>query len=266
MLVFLKLGGSLITDKTRPYTPRLDVIERLAGETRESLLASSDQRLVVGHGSGSFGHWAAKPYGTRQGVRTAAEWRGFAEVAAAAARLNRIVVDVFLRAGVPVFGLQPCASALCKDGEIVALNTRPIEQALAHGLVPLVYGDVAVDAQKGGTIISTEDIFTYLAAQLKPDRILLLGEVPGVLDVDGKLIPRIAPDTLSSLQGALFGSRGVDVTGGMSDKVNRMIQLVQRHPATDVWILTGAQPGILADALTQEGALRSGTHITARPR
>ena len=30
--VFLKLGGSLITDKTRPHTPRLEVLRRLAGE------------------------------------------------------------------------------------------------------------------------------------------------------------------------------------------------------------------------------------------
>ncbi len=31
-LVFLKLGGSLITVKDRPHTPRLDVLERLAQE------------------------------------------------------------------------------------------------------------------------------------------------------------------------------------------------------------------------------------------
>ena len=31
-LVLLKLGGSVITDKTRPFIARLDVIERLAAE------------------------------------------------------------------------------------------------------------------------------------------------------------------------------------------------------------------------------------------
>ncbi|MEZ4718850.1 MAG: hypothetical protein R2851_22555 [Caldilineaceae bacterium] len=30
--IFLKLGGSLITDKRAPETPRLDVIHRLAAE------------------------------------------------------------------------------------------------------------------------------------------------------------------------------------------------------------------------------------------
>ncbi|MFN3762874.1 MAG: hypothetical protein ACK4WK_06715, partial [Anaerolineae bacterium] len=76
--VFLKLGGSLITDKSSPYTPRPEVIRRLAEEVREALEARPDLELVVGHGSGSFGHAAAAPYGTRQGVRTPREWRGYA--------------------------------------------------------------------------------------------------------------------------------------------------------------------------------------------
>jgi isopentenyl phosphate kinase len=87
---FLKLGVSLVTDKTRAYTARHERLARLASEVRQALDAAPDLRLVVGHGSGSFGHWAARPHGTRQGVHTPAQWRGYAEVAAAA-RLNRIV-------------------------------------------------------------------------------------------------------------------------------------------------------------------------------
>jgi len=35
-LILIKLGGSLITDKTKPFTPRLDVIKRLAKEIHEA--------------------------------------------------------------------------------------------------------------------------------------------------------------------------------------------------------------------------------------
>ena len=38
MLVFLKLGGSLITDKDRPRTPRPDVLARLAASTADPTL------------------------------------------------------------------------------------------------------------------------------------------------------------------------------------------------------------------------------------
>ena len=271
IVVFIKLGGSLITDKTRAYTARHEIITRLAGEVCQALDAAPALRLLIGHGSGSFGHWAAKPYGTRQGVHTPAQWRGYAEVAAAAARLNRIVADAFLDAGVPVLNIQPSASARCHDYVLEHLDTHPIHAALARGLVPLVYGDVALDDVRGGTIISTEDIFVYLAGDLHPARILLLGEVPGVLGPDGTVVPNITPANLSALREVLDGSSGVDVTGGMADKVTRMVELVQRHPETCVHILSGTEPGLLARVLLPSPASSvgeergiMGTRITAQ--
>lgn len=262
-VIFLKLGGSLITDKTRAYTARHRTIARLAREVRQGLDAAPGLRLLVGHGSGSFGHWAARPHGTQRGVRTPAQWRGYAEVAAAAARLNRIVADGFLKAGIPVLSVQPSASARCHDGVLEYLDTHPIHTALAQNLVPLVYGDVALDDVRGGTIISTEDIFTFLADEFRPRRILLLGEVPGVLDANGIVVSRITPADLPTLQAALAGSAGVDVTGGMAAKVTQMIELVQRHPETCVHILSGARPGLLTRALLDADP-RVGTRITAK--
>jgi isopentenyl phosphate kinase len=259
-LIFLKLGGSLITDKARAYAARHETIARLAREVRQALRDVPDLSLLIGHGSGSFGHWAASPYGTRQGVHTPDQWRGYAEVAAAAARLNRIVTDLFLEPGIPVLSIQPSASAHCHDGALETLDTRPICAALAQGLVPLVYGDVALDDVRGGTIISTEDIFLYLAHELRPIRILLLGEVPGVLGPDGTVLPRITPASFPALQAVLAGSEGVDVTGGMADKVARMVELVQRHPETCVHILTGTEPGLLTRALL-DAAPHAGTRI-----
>ena len=261
-VVFLKLGGSLITDKTRPYAARREVIARLAGEVRQALEAAPDLGLLVGHGSGSFGHWAARPYGTRQGVQTPTQWRGYAEVAAAAARLDRIITDDFLKAGIPVLSVQPSASARCQGGVLEHLDTYPIHAALTRGLVPLVYGDVALDSVRGGTIISTEDIFLFLAGELHPARILLLGEVPGVLGPGGTVVPHITPADLPALHEVLSGSGGVDVTGGMADKVARMVELVQHHPEICVHILSGTEPGLLARALLDD-ELHVGTRITA---
>ena len=261
--VFLKLGGSLITDKTRAYTARHETIARLASEVRQALDTARDIRLLIGHGAGSFGHWAARPYGTREGVHTPAQWRGYAEVAAAASRLNRIVTDAFIEAGVPVLSVQPSASARCHDGALAHMDTYPLRAALAHGLVPLVHGDVALDDVRGGTIASTEDIFVFLAGELRPARILLLGEVRGVLDASGAVIPHITPADLLALQDALTGSEGVDVTGGMADKVARMVELVQVHPETCVHILTGTEPGLLTRVLL-DATLGVGTQVSAQ--
>ena len=261
--IFLKLGGSLITDKNSAYTARRKTLARLAGEVHQARDANPDFSLLIGHGSGSFGHWAARPYGTRRGVHTPDQWRGYAEVAAAAARLNRIVSDAFLEASVPVLSLQPSASARCHNYALEYLDTRPIHAALAQKLVPLVYGDVALDGARGGTIISTEDIFLYLADELRPARILLLGKVEGVLDTSGNVIPRITPGNLPTLRETLSGSAGVDVTGGMEDKVTQMIKLVQRCPETCVHILTGSVPGLLPRVLL-DSTLDVGTRITVQ--
>jgi isopentenyl phosphate kinase len=100
-IIFLKLGGSLITDKDKPYTPRLDKLTDLAREIKTVLDSTPDLLLILGHGSGSFGHTVAKKYGTRDGVKTAEQWQGFAEVRFQAAELNRYVIESLIKAGIP---------------------------------------------------------------------------------------------------------------------------------------------------------------------
>ena len=56
----------------------------------------------------------------------------------------------------------------------------PIRAALSNGLLPVIHGDVAFDEIRGGTILSTEDLFAHLAHQLHPQRILLAGLEAGV--------------------------------------------------------------------------------------
>ncbi len=65
MLTFLKLGGSLITDKDSPHTARPEILRRLADEIVAARQSNPAMQLLIGHGSGSFGHMPAKKYGTR---------------------------------------------------------------------------------------------------------------------------------------------------------------------------------------------------------
>lgn len=265
-LVFLKLGGSVITDKNRPFTARPDVIHRLGREIRQALDARPDLRLVAGHGSGSFGHVVGQKYRTREGLVNAESWRGFAETAAAAARLNRLVVDLLLEEGVPVVSLQPSASARCRGGDLVYFDTVPLKQVLEAGLVPLVYGDVAVDAVQGFTIISTEQIFDAIAHELRPARIILTGVVDGVYDADPLAHPgaaryaEITAGNWREVEAALSGSHGTDVTGGMLSKVRGMVNLTLVQRPLCIHIISGEIPGHVASALA-DGDSRIGTLI-----
>lgn len=260
-LTFIKLGGSLITDKRDEDSFHAETMRRLAQEIAAALVEDGSLRLLLGHGSGSFGHMAASRYGTANGVHTDDEWRGFAEVATVAAELNYLVADNLAEVGLPVWRLQPSASAHCEDGILVELATEPARRALEHGLVPLVYGDVALDRVRGGTIISTEQILGYLAHRLPVKRIFLLGEVAGVFDSDGTLIPEITPDNIAQHRAALGGSAGTDVTGGMLTKVEGMLALAGAVVELTIRIFDGREPDLLRQALM--GKAHPGTLIHA---
>lgn len=248
-LVFLKLGGSLITDKTAVESLRSEVLARLAQEIATVRRQRPDLELVVGHGSGSFGHTAAATYRTREGVLSADGWAGFCQVSAAAARLNRIVCEALLNAGVPAVSLQPSASASCEDGVLVELSSEPVQAALGAGIVPLLYGDVAFDRQRGGTIISTEQVLGFLAARIKPSWMLLAGDTQGVYDTAGNVIAHVTKRNFEAIRDALGGSAGTDVTGGMESKVQDMLRLTEESHGLSIRIFSGREPGTMREIL-----------------
>ncbi len=254
-LQFLKLGGSLITDKTQPHTARPETLERLAVEIATACRRFPELKLLLGHGSGSFGHVPARRHRTRQGVHSAQDWQGFVEVWREAAALDHWVVDALARAGLPAMAFPPSASLIARDGQVEAWNLAPILSALQSGLLPVVYGDVVFDRVRGGTIFSTEDLFDHLARQLQPRRILLAGLEQGVwADYPSctELVEEIRPEGLAQVAPSLGGSAATDVTGGMLSKVQQSLALVQAIPGLQVRIFSGETAGNVERALAGE--------------
>jgi len=254
-IVFLKLGGSLITVKNQPHTPRLDVLERLSQEIAEARAQNRELQIILGHGSGSFGHVPASKYKTRLGVKTAEEWTGFVEVWRQATELNRLVMQALGNAGLPALAFSPSASVITDQGKVVKWNLDPLLLALEKGLLPVIYGDVVFDLKLGGTILSTEDIFAHLARYIRPTRLLLAGIEPGVWEDFPRnisLVPEIAPRNLPQLEAGLRGSFATDVTGGMADKVKQTIALIELYPELKASIFSGEIPGNVRQALLGE--------------
>lgn len=260
MITFLKLGGSLITDKNAPHTARPDVIRRLAEEIY-AVWTQKKEPLLIGHGSGSFGHVPAKKYGTRQGVRTEAEWTGFAEVHAEATALNHIVTDILREAGLPVLSFVPMNCIRAENGKVTGWDTTEIKKCFDRRLIPLIFGDTVFDRCQGGTILSTEDLFTFLCDDFQvPLRILLAGLESGVwkdFPANTELLTEI-PAQYSGDDSFIHGSASTDVTGGMHEKVHLMQELVSRGKAESALIFSGELQGNVQKAL--EGC-RIGTAI-----
>jgi isopentenyl phosphate kinase len=250
--IFLKLGGSLITEKNRPHTARPQVLARLAAEIAAARAEQPDLRLVLGHGSGSFGHVPARRWGTRAGVNSPEAWFGFIEVWREAAALNHLVMQALEAAGLPALAFPPSACVLALDGSAKGWDLAPLQAALQAGLVPVVYGDVVFDRARGGTILSTEDLFDYLAIRLQPRLILQAGMEPGVWEdypSRTRLVPEITPQNVGGFEQVLGGSAARDVTGGMASKVRQSLALAEAVPGLEVHIFSGEAAGAVYQGL-----------------
>ncbi len=255
--VLVKLGGSLITDKSTPYTPRQEVIARLCDEIHRAR-GETPLPLVLGHGGGSFPHVSASRYRTDQGVVDDKSWEGFVKVHQDAARLNAIVCKALTAAGELAMPVKPSGACVARGRRIVRWDPAPLEGFLEAGLIPVLHGDVSLDLEQGCCIISTEEIFRHLSGLLQPARVLLVGKVDGVLDADGEVIPLITMDNIDELRRSLSASDGVaDVTGGMVHKVERALEM-----GATTWIINGLEPDRLRRALLGEDV--PGTVLTAR--
>jgi isopentenyl phosphate kinase len=239
MTVVLKLGGSVLTEKDEPET-----VDETALDSAATAVAGTDGRLVVVHGGGSFGHHHADRHGvsTTAGTRTAG---AVTDIHGAMKRLNDAVVARFQAAGVSAVPVHPFSLAARTETGELRLPVESVTTMLGEGFVPVLHGDVVGHAGAGVTVLSGDELVVALADALGVDRVGLCSAVPGVLDEDGEVIPRI--DEFGAVADVLGASDATDVTGGMAGKVETLLAL--SAPATIFGLdaldafLGGATPG-----------------------
>lgn len=263
-LVMVKLGGSLITDKRRPETLRPEALARLAGEIAEAR-AGLDTGLIVGHGSGSFGHVAAAraglgagPYCAPGSPASEAARRGLVETHTQAARLHRRVVDALAEAGADPFSWAPSSVLVARAGKPSAGRTDTLLAALDLGLVPVVYGDVLHDRLWGASIASTEAVVRFLVPPLERAgwrlrHLVWCGETAGIYDRRGASLPSIDSSSLDAARRALGSTAGTDVTGGMRLRLETTVSLARRGITS--WIVDGTVPGLVRRVIRGEAEL-----------
>ena len=264
--VFLKLGGSLLTDKTAREVLRANRVESICAQIATVLDARPELKLVLGIGSGSFGHFPAFQYGLAQGADHPDAWMGAAITADSAARLVRHVTGCLIKAGVKAWSCQPGSAWMAQGRRVCGGSADVLARALASDLVPVVHGDVMLDLEQRVCIASTEEIFRFLAPSLRPHRILLAGEVPGIMSGPAeqwrgaKPIPRLHPERGGALPLVPGASRGVDVTGGMRTKLQLCLEMVEMCPEVHVHVFDGRPPGAVQAVLTDPD-LQVGTRV-----
>lgn len=245
-VILIKLGGSLITNKNKPLAAKEKTILRLMREIKVATRKLGKKGIIVGHGSGSFGHYAAE----RFGLKTLG---GIAQVHNTAAELNRIVARLGNKIGLPLLSFPPSTWILARNSQPKKVFIKPIRLALQLGFVPLVFGDVIVDIVQKATIFSTEKVFAALIPQLiklnfSVSKIIHCGITDGVYDVEGKTIKVINVKNFNSIKESFKEVEGFDVTGGMAHKVEESLKLVEKYNLTSV-IINGKRKGELKKAI-----------------
>jgi len=263
--VLVKLGGSLITDKTRPGVARHAAIRRLARELAAAQRNPRAPRLLVGHGSGSYGHVAAADGGLTPGADATHRLDAIARTQRRAADLHRLVVAALGDAGARPFSFAPSSFLCATNGRVTGIFAEPVFEALARGLLPVVYGDVVLDRKRGAIVVSTEELFLVLAKEAARRKIPIaravwLGETDGVHDGAGSTIARLSAGAASRVARRVAGASGVDVTGGMALRLRAAGILAKAGVASA--IVDGRTSGAAAAAIA--GRATGGTRVDLR--
>ena len=255
----VKLGGSIITDKSKECTPNLELIYNAADD-----LAAYQRPLILLHGGGSYAHPIVRRARLQLGVKARSQLRQISETELHLDELTRIIGVSLLQRGKPFVPIRPMSFITLNRGRIGRTFIKPIVKALNLGLVPLIHGDLAFDERRGCGVVSADRIASVLGERLKVSRVLFCCDVDGVYTENPKtsknarLIDVVSRQNYLKVLGALEETPSVDATGSMLGKVKEAIRLA-RHGRTS-YIFNLSREHALRDALN--GVMSGGTKFS----
>jgi len=252
-MILVKLGGSVITDKTGFREFREPETRMLARE-----ISRSGKDVFLVHGAGSFGHVLAHKYSLQNGYIDDDQIPGVAEVMADVRDLNLRVVKALNHEGMYSVSIPPSAVAELDDGELVRLDTSPFDKYSGLGITPVTFGDVCLDRSKGFGICSGDQLMEWLAREFRPEKVIFCADVDGIFtsdpneDAGSELIPLVTRETLELLPRT---ERYLDVTGSIYGKIESMLNLASY--AGECIVINGRVEGRLEAALKGEEVIGS---------
>jgi isopentenyl phosphate kinase len=229
-IVLLKLGGSLLTDKNSPFSLREDVIENSIQQ-----LITANERVILIHGGGSFGHPLAKKYNISNGLNASIQNQilGLTETHQAMNKINSHLVELFLEQNYPTLSIQPSSIFIQDSEKIITTSIDIIETTLDLNIMPILYGDIILDKQGSFSILSGDQIILELCKHLTQyhiSKVIFTMETDGIYVIDSQgsenyiLATEYYSDELGSLNLANLGQK-IDVTGGIQGKLNVVKQI-----------------------------------------
>lgn len=254
-IILIKLGGSVITDKTKPETLRIDTIRTIAKSIHRLIQTyRTTYRFIIGNGAGSFGHYHAKNNTSEDSHMKVST------IQDAVARLNRNIITAFLDQGIPAISIQPSAllslshSQENKTGESKTSGKVQLAEVLgelaARCYVPVIYGDIVPTNVSEAVIYSTEKLFEMIVDSMPEhsiNKVIHLTSVNGVMDSAGNTIPVITRGNWATNKTCITDTHGFDVTGGMLHKVESALRFADQ--GIETIIIRGSDAHVLSEII-----------------
>lgn len=238
----MKLGGSAITKKDSPMTPNIRVIENIAFELSEFKHLPS---MIIVYGGGSFGHFAAKKY-LKDGKLK--DCIGVLEVRYAMLSLAKIISEIFLNYGIPIFPISSSSIFFATNNELKCF-LNPLELSLKHGMIPMLGGDVIIDELSDFKILSGDRIASLLAIRFNAKALVFGTDVDGII-INGRVLSKLKSSEIDSLVLKMESTKH-DVTGGMIGKLLEIKDYLNKGGKSSI-IFNITRPGLLTKLLLGE--------------
>ncbi len=153
-----------------------------------------------------------------------------AEKFQAMVKLNEIIVDTLLEAGVPAFAISPSSMLNTKGKRLHELDTGLVKDYIELGMVPVLYGDAVLDSEQSFAILSGDQLIAKLSNDLGADRVIFGSDVDGIftnnpkLNPDAELIEKVS---VGNIEANVGDTTHTDVTGGMLGKLSEAAEAVK---------------------------------------
>jgi isopentenyl phosphate kinase len=215
----VKLGGSVITDKSKECLFRKEVMDRLSMQIKKA-----DKEVILVHGAGSFGHIIAKEYRLNEGYIQDKQLQGFSFTHAMVQKLNTLVLESLHDKGVAAVSIPPHVVLKLNDHRPSEMNYSVFRDYLDKGFTPLTYGDVVLDEKLGFSICSGDLLVEMLAGFFKPEKVIFAIDEDGLYTSNPKVNEKaefIERTTVKDLERlTTSANRHADVTRGMKGKID----------------------------------------------
>ncbi|TXT56703.1 MAG: hypothetical protein BAJATHORv1_20296 [Candidatus Thorarchaeota archaeon] len=268
-LTVLKLGGSLLTDKSTPYVVHEDVIASAAKEIKSCIDLGLVESLVLVHGVGSYGHPPVLKHKLHKGFLSKEQLLPISKTQAIVGEFRALIVKHLQDAGIPVCLMYPSSMIVAKKMKMVDYYLDPLKAWLELGTVPLLGGDMIVDSVMGWSVGSGDQMAVILAKELDAKRLIFASDVPGIYDSDPKqnqdaqIIPQINLDEAESILEKWDQSRAKDASGAMKGKLRSILSAKSLiETGLEVSIISMMEYGTLTRIL--ENPVGVGTKIISK--